>query len=354
MARRVSVKKDRRVVRARVFGRIFPAREMRRALETRINDTCHAGPSPRGDTTLEHKERLTVAVHMFADSPPDDTPKRTMLTEGIREKRQIEREFGVPVPGEILPIELWTNTALKAMPPEQPCNWKMLFERDAPVMLDIGCGNGRSTLSSAVWRPGFDHLSTDVLPVVIRYATRRANQRGLTNVKFAVIGGRELLAEYIAPQSVAEIHVYHPQPYYEHKQIHKRLITPEFIALVHRSLVPGGLFVLQTDSPAYWKYIQQIVPLFFEFEEHSGKWPDAPKGRTRREIIALREKLPVFRSTGKPRTNISAADAIALAESLPAPRFDADRGLMALDKMERESSNRPQAGGRRNKGVSPS
>ena len=204
-------------------------------------------------------------------------------------------------------------------------------------MLDIGCGNARSTLASAVWRPQVDHLSTDVLPVVIRYATRRANQRGLTNVWFAVIGGRELLADYIAPQSVAEIHVYHPQPFYDPKLIHKRLITPEFLALVHRSLAPGGLFVLQTDNPGYWKYMQQVVPLFFKFEEHPGKWPDAPKGRTRREIIALREGLPVFRGIGRPRADITPDEAQKLAESLPPPRFDADRKLMALDKLERES-----------------
>ena len=88
-------------------------------------------------------------------------------------------------------------------------------------MLDIGCGNGRSTLASAVWRPGVDHLSSDVLPVVIRYATRRANQRGLTNIRFAVVGGRELLADYITPRSIAEIHVYHPQPYYEADQVYR-------------------------------------------------------------------------------------------------------------------------------------
>jgi SAM-dependent methyltransferase len=163
-----------------------------------------------------------------------------------RPRRQIEREFGVPVPGEILAPERWTQTALKKLPPPSPLDFAGIFGRTAPVMLDIGCGNGRSTLASCVWRPAVDHLSSDVLPVVIRYATRRANQRGLTNVRFAVIGGRELLADYIAPQSVAEIHVYHPQPFYESNQVHRRLITPEFLALVHRSLAPGGLFVLQT------------------------------------------------------------------------------------------------------------
>ncbi len=265
-----------------------------------------------------------------------------------RPRRQIEREFGVPVPGEIVDPEEWTNTAIKKLPPAGPLDFAEIFGRAAPVMLDIGCGNARSTLASAVWRHDVDHLATDVLPVVIRYATRRANQRGLKNVRFAVIGGRELLADYIAPHSIAEIHVYHPQPYYDAKQLHKRLITPEFMALVHRALAPGGLLVLQTDNPGYWKYLQQVVPLFFEFTEQPGKWPDSPKGRTRREIIALRQGLPVFRGTGRPRADISAAEVLRLAESLPPPTFDADRKLMALDKMEQSGgSDQPPRGKKR-------
>ena len=259
-----------------------------------------------------------------------------------RPRRQIEREFGVPVPGDIVPPDQWTSTAVKKLPPPGPLDFAQIFGHTAPVMLDIGCGNARSTLASAVWRHDVDHFATDVLPMVIRYATRRANQRGLKNVRFAVIGGRELLVDYIAPHSIAEIHVYHPQPFYDAKQLHKRLITPEFIALVHRSLIPGGLFVLQTDNPGYWKYMQQIVPLFFEFTELPGKWPDSPKGRTRREIIALRQGLPVFRGTGHPRADIAADDVLKRAKSLPPPTFDADRKLRELDKLEHESGSDDQ------------
>ena len=255
-----------------------------------------------------------------------------------RPRRQIEREFGVPVPGEILPGSEWTQTGYKSFPPPGWLDFPSIFGRTAPLMLDIGCGNGRSTLASSVWRPQVDHFSSDVLPVVIRYATRRANQRGLSNVRFAVIGGRELLADYIAPHSISEIHVYHPQPYYEADQVHRRLITPEFVTLVHRSLITGGQFILQTDNPGYWKYMQQIVPMFFEWEVHADRWPDAPKGRTRREIIALRQSLPVFRGIGHPRSDISAEQILKLAETLPPPTFDADRRLRALDKLERESS----------------
>jgi tRNA (guanine-N7-)-methyltransferase len=249
-------------------------------------------------------------------------------------RRKIEREFGVPIAGQILDPSQWTQTALKKLP-EGRLDWPTLFERQAPVVLDLGCGNGRYSIHSAVWRPDYNHLAVDILPVVIRYATRRGNQRGLTNLRFAVIGGRELL-ERVEPGSVTEIHCYHPQPYYDPAQVSRRLIKPEFLALVHRTLVPGGKFFIQTDNPGYWKYLREVVPVFFEFEERAATWPDAPKGRTRREIIALKRGLPVFRGSGTARLGLGEAEALRLAESLPAPVFDADRRLRALDEEECE------------------
>jgi tRNA (guanine-N7-)-methyltransferase len=250
---------------------------------------------------------------------------------------KIEKEFGVPIPGEILDPSQWAKTALKKVP-AGILDFESLFARAAPIILDLGCGNGRFSLQSALERPDYNHLAVDILPVVIRYATRRGNHRGLANIRFAVIGGRELLAEHIAPASVAEIHCYHPQPFYERHQVHRRLITPEFLSLVHRSLVPGGLFVIQTDNPGYWNYIREVAPVFFEFQEQPGRWPNAPRGRTRREIVALRQGLPVFRGSGRARLNLSADDALALAESLPPPAFDADRRLRQLDLLEREQA----------------
>jgi tRNA (guanine-N7-)-methyltransferase len=209
-----------------------------------------------------------------------------------------------------------------------------LFGRNAPVVIDVGCGNGRYLIGSAIARPDHDHLGLDTLPVVVRYARKRGNQRGLTNIKFAVGGGRELLADHVEPGTVTEIHCYHPQPYYDPSQVHRRLITPAFLALVHRTLLPGGLFVIQTDNPGYWRYIREIGSVFFDFREQSQPWPDAPRGRTRREIIARSKGLPIFRGVGTAKIDLSEADAVKLAESLPPPVFDADRRLRQLDEME--------------------
>jgi tRNA (guanine-N7-)-methyltransferase len=248
-----------------------------------------------------------------------------------RKRRKIEREFGVPFAGEILDPAQWTQTALKKLPPQGPLDLVSLFGRQAPLVVDLGCGNGRFLLGSAVWRPTFDHLGIDVKPVVIRYSTRRGNQRGLTNLRFAVVDGQRLLSHYLTPGSMAEIHCYHPQPYYHPAEVGRRLITPAFLALVHRTLTPGGMFFIQTDNPGYWRYIREVVPFFFEFHERIGRWPDAPKGRTRREIKALRLGLPVFRGSGTARLGLSVDEAERLAGTLPPPTFDADRRLRQLD-----------------------
>lgn len=236
-----------------------------------------------------------------------------------------DSDFGVLIPGRVLPPEAWAKTAIKRLPPPGPLDWQAIFGRAAPVVLDLGCGNGRFIITSSLARPEFDHLGVDILPLVIRYATKRANQRGLANVRLAVIGGYELLEQYVASGSVAEIHLYHPQPYQDAAEHHRRLITPEFLALVHRSLSPGGLVVLQTDNRAYWQYLRRAAPHLFDFEELVGPWPDAPQGRTRREIYARQHKLKVYRGQGHPKPHLSPEQIAEILRSQPAPDFDARR-----------------------------
>jgi tRNA (guanine-N7-)-methyltransferase len=246
-----------------------------------------------------------------------------------------EHEFGVPIPGEILPPERWAKTALKRLPAEGPLSWIELFGRSAPVVADLGCGNGRYLLSSALAHPAHDHIGIDILPLVLRYATRRGNQRGLSNLRFAAIDAQTFLAKYVLPGSLAEIHCYHPQPFHARREAHRRLFTPEFLARVQRSLTPGGLFFFQTDNRPYGEYMKQVMPSFFEFHEQNGPWPDARKGRTRREIIALRRRLPIFRGWGQARTDLTADEITQLVGSLPRPDFDAGPPNAEADRLER-------------------
>jgi tRNA (guanine-N7-)-methyltransferase len=246
----------------------------------------------------------------------------------------IEYEHGIPIPGTVQPRDAWTQTAFKHFPANEPLCWQLVFGRSAPVVLDLGCGNGRFTLHSALARPEFDHFGADALPLVIRYATRRANQRGFKNIRFAVKDAHVLVRDFCAAESVQEAHIYHPQPFHDRRLAHKRLLTPAFLADLWRCLRPGGLFVVQTDNPEYWNYLRVILPHYFSFQERRTPWDDAPKGRSRREILGRQRGLKIFRGEALKQHEISIDALQTLVDTLPLPEFRSRGPWLELDEID--------------------
>lgn len=248
-----------------------------------------------------------------------NTSDPTLLKPG-----DIELEMGIPIPGVIQPKEQWTQTAIKRLP-ETPFVWTDLFGRNASVAIDIGCGNGRFTISSSVRRPDWDHLGIDSLPTVIRYATRRGNQRGLSNVRFAVSDGWKLLDKFLEEESVDEFHIYHPQPFSSVEDSSRRMLTPQFLYLLHQRLKPNGKIFLQTDRKPYWQYITNCFSAIFDWEEVLEPWPEDPQGRSRREMLSQDQKLTIYRGIATRRQDVTLESVAKITEQMPAPEFVVDR-----------------------------
>ncbi len=232
-----------------------------------------------------------------------------------------EMEMGVPIPGIILPREEWTQTGMKRLPEAGPLCSSTIFGRSAPIAVDIGCGNGRYAIGSALARPDWDHFAIDLLPAVIRYATRRGNQRGLSNVRFIVCDGWRFLEHFLGSGSIDEFHIYHPQPYADPEQIEKRLLSPAFFALLIDRLKPGGKLFLQTDRRPYWDYIVSIASQLMDWKEMPDGWGEKPLIRSRREMISKDQKLPVFRGVATRRADLSREQVAEMAAGLPLPNF---------------------------------
>jgi tRNA (guanine-N7-)-methyltransferase len=235
-------------------------------------------------------------------------------------RRELDNRCGVPFPGRPLPRERWTRTRVGLA----TFDWKAAFGRDAPHVVDLGCGNGRFLIASAIARPGVDHLGIELVPQAVKFGSLRAGQRGLTNAKFAWGDASRFLLEGCAPSSVDEVHLYHPQPYRDRAKAARRQLTPETLLAIWRALRPKGLFVFQTDNPAYAAWARRAVPALFEWRELEGPWPDAPRGRTLREIVARAQRLAIVRAEAR-RLDLDPAEAAARAAALPPPDFDAER-----------------------------
>jgi tRNA (guanine-N7-)-methyltransferase len=197
-------------------------------------------------------------------------------------------------------------------------DWVRVFGRTAPRIVDVGCGTGSFVLDSAAAHPDRDHLGIETVAPLVEKATRDAERRGLSNARFVAGDAAAWLRTNAAPASIDEIHVYHPQPYYDPGQVPLELLTPEFFERAWTALRPGGLLVLQTDNSKYGRHLLEALRSRFDPEVQPGPWPDAPKGRTRREMVARRKGLPVLRVVARRRE-------APLEIAPPPPYFDPAR-----------------------------
>jgi tRNA (guanine-N7-)-methyltransferase len=93
----------------------------------------------------------------------------------------------------------------------------------------------------------------------MKYAVERSRKRGLANVRFLKSDARELVRYGIPEGSVSIFHVYFPDPWPKRRHRKRRLITGEFLSLLHSRLADGGLVELATDYHDYYVQMRSAV-----------------------------------------------------------------------------------------------
>jgi len=192
------------------------------------------------------------------------------------------------------------------------------------VIVDIGCGDGRYVLASAAARPGDDFIGLELIPALVEKAAAEAPP----NARF-IAGDAVAWLQRRAEASVDEVHVYNPQPYYDPAEVRFGMLTAGFFERAWAVLRPEGLLVLQTDNKRYGKYLREAARKHFDLDVLPGPWPDAPQGRTRREMVAMGKKLPILRAVGRRRVKPLAVDP-------PPPYFDLDRPGLRKRRVRRK------------------
>jgi tRNA (guanine-N7-)-methyltransferase len=85
---------------------------------------------------------------------------------------------------------------------------------------------------------------------------KQLDELGLTNVRVIQHDVVEVLKHMLAPECLAGVHIFFPDPWPKTRHHKRRLIQPEFIALLCLHLKRGGYIHAATD----WKdYAEQIL-----------------------------------------------------------------------------------------------
>jgi tRNA (guanine-N7-)-methyltransferase len=167
------------------------------------------------------------------------------------------------------------------------------FSTAGPLEVDIGCGDGAFLVARAAQFPDRNFLGLEKLGGRIRRGCKKASRLGLTNVRFLRIESGYAM-QYLLPPAVAEIvHLLFPDPWPKSKHRRRRIVTPDFLALVHRVLAPDGRFRIATDQQNYFEKIRELIsPATFV---ESIPRPEETFAITTFEKHFLAEGAPIYR-----------------------------------------------------------
>jgi tRNA (guanine-N7-)-methyltransferase len=174
-----------------------------------------------------------------------------------------------------------------------------LFGRAAPLVLEIGSGMGDATAAMAAARPEIDVLAVEVYKPGIAQTFNHLARAGVDNVRVLRADAVEALRTVVAPGSLAEVWLFFPDPWPKNRHVKRRLVTPEFAALVASRLVPGGSWWMATDWAPYAQQMLRAVrvcPDLVNPHEGAGEWAPRPDFRppTRFERRGLAESRAIF------------------------------------------------------------
>jgi len=148
-----------------------------------------------------------------------------------------------------------------------PVSWGQLFRNEAPVELDLGCGDGGFLLEYASRNKGRNLLGTERLMGRVNKIVRQAKRRSLQNVHVSRIESGYFLHYLVPPQSLTAVHLYFPDPWPKKKHEKYRLVTPQFAKDCLAALKPGGTVYLRTDNVPYYEQMLEVFDPAEGFEK---------------------------------------------------------------------------------------
>ena len=130
-------------------------------------------------------------------------------------------------------------------------DFKRIFGRDGPMILEIGFGMGETTAEIAQQNPDWNILGLEVYRPGVGALLNKIEQRGLTNIRVIEHDAVEVLAHMVPDLYLDGVHIYFPDPWPKKRHHKRRLIQSPFLSQLVQKLKPGGYLHMATDWPDY-------------------------------------------------------------------------------------------------------
>ena len=153
--------------------------------------------------------------------------------------------------------ELWPRFGLDSG--TAPLDIPAAFGRAAPVVVEIGFGNGESLLAMAAAETDKNFIGVEVHRPGVGQLLMLLAERGIGNVRLVCDDAKEFLQHRVGEDSLAAVHLFFPDPWPKARHHKRRLVQAEFVQLVRRKLRVGGQFHMATDWQHYAEHMLAVM-----------------------------------------------------------------------------------------------
>ena len=142
--------------------------------------------------------------------------------------------------------------------PPEPLDTQAWFGRDAPLVLEIGCGTGTSTLDMAKAEPDVDVIAVEVYRRGLAQLLSAIDRENVTNIRLIRGDAVDVLDLLLAPGSLSGVRVFFPDPWPKARHHKRRLLQTANVAMIADRLRPGGVLHAATDHAGYAEQIAEV------------------------------------------------------------------------------------------------
>ncbi|GAB6985136.1 tRNA (guanosine(46)-N7)-methyltransferase TrmB [Nocardioides pyridinolyticus] len=134
-----------------------------------------------------------------------------------------------------------------------------MFDRTAPLVVEIGCGIGEATAVLAAARPDHNVLAFEVWRPGVADSLGRIGEAGLTNVRMLSVDAVWSMEHLVEPGTLAGLWTFFPDPWHKKRHHKRRLVNPDFAHLAATRLAPGAEWRLATDWADYAEQMVEVL-----------------------------------------------------------------------------------------------
>ncbi len=177
--------------------------------------------------------------------------------------------------------ELWPHYGIDRG--ETPLDLEAAFARPAPVMLEIGFGNGDALAAMAAAHSQHNYLGIEVHRPGVGSLLLKLERQAIANVRVICADATQVLQQNIADGVLAAVYIFFPDPWPKKRHHKRRLLQAAFIQLLRLKLTPGGRLHVATDWQDYAESVMAVLEAAPGFVNVAGRGEYAPRPEYRPE-----------------------------------------------------------------------